>query len=168
MDPRLRPLRPDDETAFLAAHETMKAEGFSFGFQGDDEPFTDYVERAEAQRRGERLKPGFVAATFLVAVVDGAIVGRSSVRHELNDFLLREGGHIGYCVLPDHRRRGYATEILRQSLVIVRSIGVDDVLVTCDDDNEGSAAVIERCGGALESVVEAVDDGRAVRRYWIP
>ena len=62
-----------------------------------------------------------------------------------------EGGHIGYAVRPAHRRRGYATEILRQSLIVARAVGVDGVLVTCDDDNVGSAAVIERCGGVLES-----------------
>jgi predicted acetyltransferase len=62
-----------------------------------------------------------VPATFLVADVDGAIVGRVSIRHELNDHLTHFGGHIGYGVRPAHRRRGYATEILRQSLVIARA-----------------------------------------------
>ena len=42
--------------------------------------------------------------------------------------------------------RGYATEILRQSLVIARANGVDRVLVYCDEDNAGSRAVIESCG----------------------
>ena len=101
-----------------------------------------------------------------MADVAGQIVGRTSIRFELNDVLLREGGHIGYGVLPQHRRRGYATEILRQSLVIVRAEGVDRVLVTCDEDNVGSRTVIESCGGKLESVVNAAD-GVPKRRYWI-
>ena len=67
---------------------------------------------------------------------------------------------------PQHRRRGYGTEILGQSLVVARAAGVDRVLVTCDDDNVGSAAVIERCGGVLESVIDG-SDGVAKRRYWI-
>ena len=62
---------------------------------------------------------------------------------------------------------GYATEILRQSLVIARSVGVDRVLVTCDDDNVGSAAVIERCGGVFESLTDNRESDTPKRRYWI-
>jgi predicted acetyltransferase len=116
--------------------------------------------------RGIDVVSGRVPATFLLAEVGGAIVGRSSIRHSLTDFLRREGGHIGYCVLPGHRRHGYATEILRQSLVVARSVGIDRALVVCDDDNVGSAAVIEANGGILEWVGPA-EDGRAIRRYWI-
>jgi predicted acetyltransferase len=167
-DLRLRPLRIADEAPFHAAHDAMAAEGFSFGFGLDEDlDWQAYIASIEDRRRGIGVRDGFVPATFLVAVVENVIVGRTSIRHELNDFLRQEGGHIGYCVLPELRRRGYATEILRQSLVLVRAVGVDDVLLTCDDVNVGSAAVIERCGGELESVVAAEDDGRALRRYWI-
>jgi predicted acetyltransferase len=38
----------------------------------------------------------------------------------------------------------------RQSLTVAWSIGLERVLATCDDDNVGSAKVIENCGGVLE------------------
>ena len=101
-----------------------------------------------------------------MAVVDELIVGRVSVRFALNEFLSVFGGHIGYAVLPEHRRRGLATEILSQALVIARSEGVDRVLVTCDEDNVGSARTIERNGGVLEN--RMIDpEGSVTRRYWI-
>lgn len=146
----------------------MVADGFNFGLGLDpDLPWDAYLKALDEERAGIGLPPGWVPGTLLVADVDGEIVGRSSIRHALNDYLAREGGHIGYGVLPAHRRRGYATEILRQSLIIARSIGIDRVLVTCDDDNVGSIAVIEACGGQLDSVVEGTSPPRPVRRYWI-
>ncbi len=165
---RLRPLRSDDEATAVAAHAAMAADGFSF-LQGYDPgaPWEDHLELVEDGRRGVHRVPGRVRCSFLVADVDGEIVGRASIRHELDDQLLVVGGHIGYGVLPRHRRRGMATEILRQSLVVVRASGVADVLVTCDDDNIPSARTIERCGGVLESTVADPAGGTDVRRYWI-
>ena len=87
--------------------------------------------------------------------------------HELNAFLAREGGHIGFGVSPAFRRRGYATAILEQSLVVARALGITDVLATCDDNNVGSATVIERCGGVLDSTAVPDRGGIPIRRYWI-
>jgi predicted acetyltransferase len=166
---RLRPVRRGDEEQFRAGHEQMAAEGFAMGFLLEPEtPWDDYVRMLAGFPSGCNLPDGWVPNTFLVAEVDGQIVGRVSIRHQLNEFLARRGGHIGYCVLAPNRRRGYATEILRQALVIARSLGIDPVLVTCDDDNVGSIKVIEACGGKLDSVLEADQPGRApLRRYWI-
>jgi predicted acetyltransferase len=103
-----------------------------------------------------------------VAEVDGKIVGRVSIRHDLSEFLRNYGGHVGYGVLPNFQRRGYATEILRQALVIARSIDIVRVLVTCDDDNIGSIRTIEKHGGVFDSFTQHPDDEMRTRRYWIP
>jgi predicted acetyltransferase len=163
----LRPLRLDDEAAFRRARTAMAAEGFTFGLWfEDDTSFPEYVRLIQRRSRGLDLEGRLVPSTFLVADVGGVIVGRTSIRHELNDFLLQEGGHIGYGVLREHRRRGYATEILRRSLDITDGLGIARVLVTCDNDNLGSATVIERCGGVFDSYTTG-ESGARMRRYWI-
>jgi predicted acetyltransferase len=165
---RLRPPRRDDEQPVLAGHRQMlAADGFTFALDYEPGmPWLDYLQLLADHSRGVRLPPGQVASTFLVAAAGGIVVGRSSIRHVLNESLVLQGGHIGYGVLPAHRRRGYATEILRQSLVIVRAIGADRVLVTCEDANIGSATVIEKCGGQLDSVIRVGTPARLIRRYW--
>ena len=146
----------------------MAAEAFSFGLWFDpDNDFATYLDQLDEFSRAKEPIEGIVPATFLVATIDDEIIGRTSIRFMLNDFLATEGGHLGYCVLPPHRGRGHATEILRQSLIVARSHGVGRVLVTCDDDNTPSAIVIERCGGVYESTVPNFEGGRSKRRFWI-
>ena len=126
----------------------------------------DYLSLLEAYGRGERLPEGRVPTTILAVTVDGDLVGSLSIRHELNAMLARYGGHIGYTIVPSHRRKGYATQALRQALPIARSLGIDEVLVTCDEDNTASARVIEKCGGEFESVSDPAPWGTQMRRYW--
>jgi predicted acetyltransferase len=164
----LRPLAPGDEVAARAAHTELLADGFSFLLDlRDGEPWSSYLERLNLLRSGRGGPEGWVPSTFLVAQVAGELVGRTSVRHSLSASLARWGGHIGYAVRPAFRRMGYATEILRQSLAIARALGVDKVLVTCDEGNAASSAVIERCGGVLEDVVPGEDGSPDKRRYWV-
>jgi len=128
--------------------------------------WVEWIELMERYRRGVGVPANRVRAAFLAADVGGQLVGRASIRFELNDYSAFRGGHIGYHVISAFRRRGYATAILRESVQIARSEGVGAVLLTCDDDNVGSATVIERCGGVLESIA-LDDDGVNFRRYWI-
>jgi predicted acetyltransferase len=83
---RLRPLRPEDEQAPRAAQRTMAADGFEFAFDlADDTDWPRYLTEFARQQRGLDLPPDRVPASFLVATVDHVIVGRTSIRHQLND-----------------------------------------------------------------------------------
>ena len=165
---RLRPLRVEDEAEARAAHEELAADGFTFLLDWDPAaPWTEYINMLERRRRGLDLPDDRVRAAFLVAEVERDVVGRVSIRFALNDYLADTGGHVGYGVRPAHRRRGFAREMLRQSLVIIRAEGIDRVLVTCDDDNVGSAAVIAANGGVYEDTRRDRFGGPDKRRFWI-
>ena len=164
----LRPFGPADEAPALAAATEFDGTGFDFlGFDFDPRiPWVQWIDQMERYRRGIDLPENRVRGAMLAADVDGQLVGCASIRFELNEFLAAREGHISYGVIPEFRRRGYATAILTESIKIARSEGVGDLFVACDDDNVGSAPVIERCGGVLESIAVAAD-GTAFRRYRI-
>ena len=162
----LRPLTLDDESEALAAHSEFAIDDFKFLLGYEPEmAWGDYLEQLAKEHLGQDLPDGRVQATFLVAEYDGKLIGRTSIRHTLNDFLLQYIGHIGYGVRPDFRRRGFASQIMTQSLELIYEIGVDRVLMTCIDDNVGSAKIIEAHGGVLENKVDF--EGTLMRRYWI-
>lgn len=166
----LRMLRKEDERSFRQAVEEFGRETppwqFAFGFDGS-RAFSDYVKQLEGHSRGVDLPEGFVPNTFLVGVVDEVVVGRLSLRHSLNDSLARIGGHIGYGVVPSQRRRGYATEMLRQAIPYCASLGIGRALITCDEHNAGSRKVVEACGGIFEGIIDCPQSGIPKRRYWL-
>ncbi|TDD29195.1 GNAT family N-acetyltransferase [Kribbella turkmenica] len=164
---RLRPLTNADEYQALSAHEELAQEVFEFLIGWDGQPWALFLTQVDGWRTGTDLPDGWVPATFLVAEAAGELVGRISIRHQLNELLLREGGHIGYGVISKFRGRGFATEMLRQSLDITRSLGIDRLLLVCDEANTASATVIENCGGKLESVATGGPHAGSKRRYWI-
>ena len=127
----------------------------------DPDVFAAWVAMLLDNERGDNVPEGMVASTTRWVAVDGRLVGFLSVRHELNDFLRELGGHIGYAIRPAERGQGYATAATTLALAECRRLGIDRVLVTCDETNLASARVIERNGGVLEDV----RGGK--RRYWV-
>ena len=155
----LRRITVDDEPQIRTAVREFEAEGGHWSYRyRPDLPWDEYVSLVHGWEDGIDLPDGFVSHAELVAVDGDDIVGRTSIRFELNEFLSTLGGQIGYAVRPPFRRRGYATEILRLSLDVAHVHGIDPVLVTCDDDNIASAKVIEANGGTLENIVPGVAD----------
>ncbi len=166
----LRQLRPKDENAFWQARKEAQADPsnwpyfllFEEGMQ-----YTEYLEILQRYRKGENLPRGHVAATMLFAFLDDVIVGRSSIRHELNDFLLNYGGNIGYGVFPPYRRKGYGTQILQESLAYCKKLYLKKILITCDDDNEASIRLVEKHSAKLENKIQTNQSDSLTRRYWL-
>lgn len=153
--------------SFLSGLREFRSEGLAWWLEGDieiaEQDFAAFVARklADAQRRSETVVP----KTHLWAVAQEQFVGRISIHHALNDALRVAGGHIGYDTVPSFRRRGVATEMLRQALPVARALGLTEVLLTCDDTNAASIRVIETNGGSLRET-RSLDRHKPPKRYY--
>lgn len=129
----------------------------------------EWLEQTESLLHKDTVPTNWVQSTQFIYVRqnDSTIVGMIQVRHYFNDFLEKFGGHIGYSVRPSERRKGYATKMLHDCLPFCKRIGLEKVLVTCDDDNIGSRKTIISNGGLYESTVFEPDEKVNLQRYWI-
>lgn len=129
----------------------------------DPATFAAFTQRLHDLAFPDTPRPkGIVPMTTLWWVEGDEYLGRLSIRHELTDWLLQFGGHIGYVVRPSARRQGHASAMLAASLPIARGLGIDPALLTCDDTNAGSRRVIESNGGVFE------DQREDKLRFWVP
>lgn len=114
----------------------------------------------------DQLEP-LTSQYICVREEDGAVVGVIQIRHRFNEYLEKYAGHIGYCVRPGERRKGYATRMLAGVLPECARLGIHDVLVCCLAENEASRRTILNNGGVYESTVTEPDSQSLIERYWI-
>jgi predicted acetyltransferase len=139
------------------------------------EDFGAWVDLMHAgERPGPHLPEGSVPSTVRWAVENDEYLGTIDLRHTLGNRALDElFGHIGYSVRPSARKRGVAAFMLQSILETAMHLGLERVLLTCEDSNEASWRTIEAAGGVLESVRQPDDFARELgystpmRRYWI-
>lgn len=135
----------------------------------DKMEYSEWLDNTRRNSNSETVREDWTVAStfFAVREEDGKIVGMIDIRHNLNtEFLSKYGGHIGYAVRPTERRKGYATEMLRQALAFAGWIGLTKVMISCYADNTASAKTIEKCGGVLTEVKPYLD-GKMMKVYWI-
>ncbi|MDT0202556.1 GNAT family N-acetyltransferase [Nocardioides sp. AE5] len=119
------------------------------------------ADRLAQEEPATVMPPGLVHCTFRWITAGDDFIGFLAIRHELNEFLLEQGGHIGYSVRPSRRREGHASRALALGVAEARGLCIERVLVTCDVENAGSRRTIEKNGGVLE------DERQGKLRFWI-
>lgn len=133
------------------------------------ENIAEWIKQVEDCSKSETCPAKWVPQTQYIYVreTDNKVVGVIQIRHYFNEFLEKYAGHIGYSVCHSERRKGYATQMLRDVLPECVKLGLDKILVCCLEDNEGSRRTILNNGGIYESTVYEPDGKVNLERYWI-
>lgn len=96
---------------------------------------------------------------------DKKLVGMLNIKHELNPTLYNFIGNICNSVAVDERNKGYGKQLLRLGLEECKKMGMNEVLVTCRQENYVSRKCILANGGKFEDM-RHIDDN-FYERYWV-
>lgn len=117
------------------------------------EEFPNYLKRQVDISRGIGLDISWqVPQTLYWLVIDGRPVGMGKLRDRLTEKLRLFGGHIGYCIRPSARGKGYGKVILAELLKRAYEKGVTEALLTVGEANMASRRVVESNSGKLERI----------------
>ena len=159
-----RPSQTDKEAILeMMAEFEREQSAHDGGFWNPDNfVYEEWLEENLQAEAGLNIPENWVPAIQLVSFDEaGHALGFLNLRLRLNDYLLENGGHIGYSIRPSERGKGYAKESLRQGLQVAKEKNIKKALVTCSTENPASRAVIVANSGVFEDVRNGVE------RYWI-
>lgn len=86
--------------------------------------------------------------------VDGVPIGYGKIRHNMTDRLLKDGGNIGYSIIPSYRNQGFGKKFLSLLLQESCKLGVEKVLLTIHKDNIASKQIAIANNGIIEKTSE--------------
>lgn len=118
------------------------------------ESYDDWLKAVTDNANEETVDPNWVVTdTFFALDENDKIIGIIDLRHTLNDFL-KDFGNCGYSVRPSERRKGYATQMLSLVKALARDIGLSELHLSVERDNEPSLKTIIANGGKYERSFE--------------
>jgi len=115
---------------------------------------------------GEALPYGYVPQSEYWLIDGDVYCGAIHIRHALTEKLINEGGNFGYEIRPSKRHMGYATRAILLGFEKAQHLGVNKILIVCNEKNIPSLKTIKKIPYGVKAEAYVTQDGRRIVRYW--
>ena len=127
----------------------------------DETTYPKWLKEKADTANGINMPEGYVPCTTYWVMLNDKIIGLANIKHYLNDYLRKKGGHIGLSLAKEYRGKGYGYKV---TLLLIdkarKEFGIDDILLTNEPDNIASRKLCEKLGAELTDISEHC-------HYWI-
>lgn len=121
----------------------------------DENSYSDWLQSKTDMAKGINLPEGFIPCTTYWVMLGGKIIGLANIKHYLNDYLRKKGGHIGLSIAKDYRRKGLGLKTTKLLIEKARTeFGIEDILFTNEPENIASRNMCEKLGAELTDIDE--------------
>lgn len=121
----------------------------------NENTYGDWLKSKADMAKGINLPEGFIPCTTFWVMLDDKIIGLANIKHYLNDFLRKKGGHIGLSIAKDYRRKGLGLKTTKLLIEKARNeFGIQDILFTNEPENIASRNMCEKLGAELTDIEE--------------
>lgn len=132
----------------------------------NENKFSDLIEEWQKNSNDSDKVHFFPYWLFENDNIIGLVIIKTNI--EIDEMWREYGGNISYVILPSYRKMGYGTVALSLALDKCKELGLNNVLITCLDDNIGSIKIIENNNGNLKDIVtDKYNNDKLSRRYII-
>ena len=124
----------------------------------------------EKRFQGQALPEGWYPSLMLWAVQGDRFIGATNIRTVQDEELISYGGTLGYFIRTSERGKGYGTALAQLAVEAAQLLGIEPIVITCQESNAASMAVGEHLPYVFkERDAVSVNGGEPepIWRYWV-
>lgn len=127
----------------------------------DETTYSEWLKTKADTAKGINMPEGYISCTTYWVMLDDEIIGLANIKHYLNDFLRKKGGHLGLSLAKDYRGKGIGYKASKLLIEKARDeFGIGNILLTNEPDNVASRKLFAKLGAELSDINEHC-------HYWI-
>lgn len=127
----------------------------------DENTYPKWLKEKSDMSKGINLPEGYIPCTTYWVMLNNKVIGLANIKHYLNDYLRKKGGHLGLSIAKEYRGQGLGYEVLKLLIKKAREdFCIEDILLTNDPENIASRKLCEKAGVELTDIDEHC-------HYWV-